>query len=208
MGMAGQAPMNYRRKHYISDNAIMRLRDFIPELQHRDDDDLRNLLDEAVIGSKIRRPIDFDGKVQELVNLEGYFGEENLLAIVAPNNRLDSEFAFAIVTVVSKSYIATLDSKHHATLGDVMRGKLPALPPVPIEREKPLMQGPPKEEWLVRYRERPDDMAATIFANDLILASDVREYVTKLLGRGVDPASIQVFRPVKTKVQVEIGDLP
>lgn len=52
MSMACKAPMDrYERKHLVTQTAIDRLRELVPHVAHRDDEDLGNAIDRAVVDS-------------------------------------------------------------------------------------------------------------------------------------------------------------
>jgi hypothetical protein len=132
MAMAHKAPMDhYRRTNYVSLHAVEQLRQRIGnkhELFHRDNNDVSNAIDEAVnIGIKKDNieKFDYDGKPNLGVDISDFFGFP-LRAVLAKNEKKDSPYRAAVVTILTMDMRLKKDTKSGASIGDAISPELQA----------------------------------------------------------------------------------
>lgn len=217
MGQANRAPKSkHRRRFFVSDKAVLAARKLIPDLLHRDDEDVRNLIDEATDlahSTGHRRLFKYRNKMQDAVDLDhSVFAGENIVAVVDKNNHEHSHWELAILSIVPKSHVAKMDAGESVGSG-MLADKLknvavkaptaPAAAPItpitkPKEKDRPPMSGPPVETWIISYRDDGDELF------DRVAAGDVQKFVGDLVMRGIDSDTIEVYRPVKKKTRVVV----
>lgn len=194
---------------------MMAARRFVASFGARDDDDVRNLIDEATwlaYSSGKHRIFEFEGQIQDAVEVDhGPFKGQDLIAVVAKNRIESSPFELAIVAMMTRSYLTKLDGEQKVGAG-ALRDQLAKLQPEPPAARtksmpskataKPPAAGSQVEIWLVSYPD-PDGEGEEVV--DRVAAADVQGYVAKLVDRGILADKIEVWKPVKktTKVIVE-----
>ncbi len=238
MGQAWRAPSpTYERHYYITDKAVTRLRELLgSETTHKSDDEIRNVLDEAVreqADSGKGRQFDFQ-KGDEVVkqtayDLIPYFGEA-LVAIVAPNeayrapSRKVEPPTEAIVIVAPKTFLAGLDKREEATFGDLMnRDELGSLiskmkkerePSEPATISSVPNINPPEHESPKHVQGSSKEEWVVTYLGaikdtvmyDTVLKDDVPAYMQKLISIGVKTTSIKVYKPVKLNISISIEE--
>lgn len=137
MGMASKAPFDtYTRKCFITDHAVQRLRERLRiegKIEHRGDEDLRNLLDDTVVDAMAqgtaKASVDTKGDKCWLVPLDSEF--EGLIALVKPEQ--NGKMKWAVVTILEEQWVAkrmlqgTFGTTSKTSFGDVFGEKLEAL---------------------------------------------------------------------------------
>lgn len=231
MAMAHKPPSpHYTRTYYVTEHAVLRLRERIDKksghpLAHRGDKDLANFLDESV---KIciqdpERVSNFEreGKVNKAIDISDRFGSP-LRAILAPNNRDDSQYREAIVTI----FTDTMDvGKSIASIGDaipadVRRSVADSILKLPAFRDLPPDAGKEKPASKARGLRESTKFSTREVAADVRMVTNVvegeeriiwtvadkqslRERLLNLHKQGVDMSQVSVWKP--TCVSIELA---
>lgn len=204
MAMAHKAPMDhYKRTHYVSLHAVEQLRARIGDkhtLSHRDNSDLSNAIDEAVnIGLQKNNAEQFkyEGKPNVSVDVSDFFGFP-LKAILAKNEKKDSAYRTAVVTILTANMLIKKDHVG-ASIGDSISPELhaalrasiageeaptsPALPAKPLKTVSgtDAPPGPAKPAAARSVVDRPSKISTRDVSADRRLITYLKEGTTDLV---------------------------
>lgn len=181
----------------VTDNAFQKLVDFLEDLgsplADKSDDALTDSLKEAVIAaSKLDAGIEYrdsSGEHNWALNVEGSF-KIPLVAVVKKNQNFEHDVA-VVVTVMRKEFVEKLNAE----------GKLGKFEP-PGHTPAPVVVQDFVDARLVTWKQGKNREARTTECR----ASDVSDVVDNLVGLGADPQSVKIWKPVKTRLKVEMED--
>lgn len=229
MGMANKAPMgNYKRSYYVSDHAVQRLRERIGDkhsLSHREDEDLRNALDEAVkvaVSQGKVSSFDFDGTKQNAIDVSDYFGF-SLRAVLADNDKPRTPWREAIVTVLSQHMSvgqgsgATLgeavSDELHAALRASVKNSAPAAPPIQPSDLKsiPAIKEQRSDSLSLRTRDATGKRLIEWLENgegksEIVADHDVVTKILSLHGRGIAVEDVAIWKPTRVALKLAVEE--